>query len=421
MNANEVNKNYIHEKSSLHPLVWILLVGVLLARMGTSLSVPFITLFLHEKVGLSLLHTGFIVSLSFISYVIGGFIGGTLSDRYGRARLIIGSLFIFSMIFFAFGYLGKVIHTPTLLGITFAFLNLILGVTRAWSETLSQALIADLTHADQKRKAFSLRYTAANIGAAIGPFIGGILGFSGSMAGFYLTGCLLFLYFCIYCFAIYTHRETIQFHDAKSSLVTFKKAFDVLRRDRKMTYFVLGVLLVYFGFVQQESSFAIIILKYTHSTHIFSLLLSMNAIMVILLQMPIVKLLEKQSPLRNMMVGAILVSLGLVVVAMARDHRWMYFVAEFILTLGEILVFPFNGIVIDSLAPDSMRGTYFGAAGFQFLGRALGPIFAGFLIQSMGYSSMLILIAIIELLSVLCFYQGYKEMTQNTLEISLAN
>lgn len=419
MQRNMITDKTIVEKSSLHPLVWILVAGVLLARMGTSLSVPFITLFLHEKVGLSFLHAGIIVSLSFIAYVIGGFIGGTLSDRYGRSKLIIGAIFILSLVFILFGLIGTYIHTPSLLGIIFAFLNLLAGVSRSWSETLSQALIADLTPLDQKRKAFSLRYTAANIGAAIGPFIGALLGFSGSMAGFYLTGSLLFVYFGIVCFAIYSHQETIKYHDSKLARVTFKKAFEVLLNDRAMTYFVLGVLLVYFGFVQQETSFAIIILKYTHSTHIFSLLLSMNAIMVILLQMPIVKMLEKQSPLRNMMVGSVFISLGLVIVAIAGDHQWMYYLAECILTFGEILVFPFNGIMIDSLAPETMRGTYFGAAGFQFIGRAIGPIFAGLLIQSVGYSTMLVLVAMIELLSVLCFYQGYKEMTQKTLEISL--
>ena len=419
MNSRSQHIGKTESKYAFHPMVWILILGVLLVRMGTSLSVPFITLFLHEKAGLSFLHTGLIVSASFIAYVVGGFVGGALSDRYGRLPLIIFALAAYSSVFFAFGFFGTRIHIPYLLGIIFACLNLIAGVSRSWTETLGQALIADLTQPEQKRSAFSLRYTSANIGNAVGPLMGAWLGFSGSMAGFYLTGSLLFIYFCIYCFAMIRYQNILQSHDVKLTEVSFKNACAVLIRDKAMAYFVLGGVLVYFGFVQQEVSFAIIILKNTHSTHIFSLLLFMNALIVILLQMPIVKLLEKYSPLPSMMIGAILIAIGLGGIAGASDHQWIYFLSEFIFTVGEILVFPFTGIFIDSLAPAKLRGTYFGAAGLQYLGRAVGPILAGLLMQQMGGSLAMIIIAVIELFSVVCFVQGYKAVNQKTSVITL--
>lgn len=413
---NSVKKS--SSKYSFHPFVWMLITGVLLMRMGTSLSVPFITLYLHEKAGLNFFDTGLIVSSSFIAYVIGGFIGGTLSDRYGRSPLIISALLAYSLSFFAFGFLGQKIHLSYLLGITFALLNLIVGVSRSWSETLGQALIADLTLPEQKRNAFSIRYTAANIGAAIGPAIGAWLGFSGSMAGFYLTGTLLFIYFCLFCVAMFCYQQSLHRHAEKSPLINFKDAFAVLIRDKTMAYFVLGGLLVYFGFVQQEVSFAVIILNHTHSTHIFSILLTLNALIVVFLQIPIVKLLENYSPLSGMMVGVLLIAVGIVGIALAGDQNWRYIASECFFTLGEILVFPLSGIVIDTLAPPALRGTYFGAAGLQYFGRAVGPIIAGIMMQNVGGSLTMILIAIVELLSILCFYQGYKAINNKTMSFA---
>lgn len=55
-----------------------------------------------------------------------------------------------------------------------------------------------------------------------------------------------------------------------------------------------------------------------------------------------------------------------------------------IFTLGEILNYPAANMLIDKLAPEHMRGTYFGAQTLTNLGHFMGPWVGGFLLVRYG-------------------------------------
>lgn len=415
-----MNIKYTKDEINFHPYVWIIIFGVILSRIGITLSVPFLTLFLHEKLKISLFDTGIIVGSSFFAYIIGGFVGGILSDRYGRIRLILVALLTYALGFLGFGFAGVRLHVTSHIIIVFLLLNILIGVSRAWSEAIGQALIADFTTSEQKRAAFSFRYMAANVGAAIGPLLGAILGFSGSMHGFYVTSVFLLAYFVLFFVLTSYYKDYVTDHSSQlkpsNSQVSFVETMHILLRDKALRYFVMGCAIVYFGYVQQEALFGEIILHHFGSTHLFSLMLSVNAVFVILLQVPLVKLLEDVSPLKNMMVGTFLVALGIAGVGFAGIHVWLYFVSEIIFTLGEMLIFPFSGVVIDSIAPEHLRGAYFGANTFQFIGRAIGPAIGGILLQHFSVASSMLFVGIIVIMSLPFWYQGFRIMQRNRNE-----
>ena len=161
------------------PLVWIIIIGIFFLRIGTSMSIPFLSIYLHFKVGISLPMTGMIVGVSYLSHIFGGFFGGVLSDRYGRRLVLALSLLCYGITFFGFA-LGGSLRDPFVITIVFAGLNLIAGLFRIWSETIAQALLADIVAPSQKLNVFSIRYTGANLGSAIGPILGSLIGFSGT-------------------------------------------------------------------------------------------------------------------------------------------------------------------------------------------------------------------------------------------------
>lgn len=388
-------------------MVWLLVFGTLVSRLGTSMTTPFMSFFLHERAGMSLASAGIIIGSSFLAYAFGGFWGGAISDFLGRKFLLLGSLFLYALIFIGFGIASTNIQNIHLLGMVFVLLNIISGICRSWYESLTQAAIADFSSEEKKTTAFGLRYTGANIGTAIGPLLGTALGLSGSSAGFYLTGSILLLYFILFFIIISKNKQqcTTTTRKIPNSL---KETIKILLQDRAMFWLTVTGILIYFGFVQQEALFAQIVFLKLHSLRYFSILIAINASLVIILQLPLSYLLNRFSPLNVIIGGAILISLGLTGIGNSGSNFFGYIVSEIIFTLGEILVFSFMSVMVDVLAPASLRGAYFGAASFQFLGRAIGPVIGGFFLQHLGANFSMSLIGLITATSVFSLWQQTK-------------
>lgn len=126
-----------HFLSSYHPLVHTLLFGTVMARAASSMSMPFLALYLVATTDMSKGMIGLVIGASSLAGTVGGFIGGTLSDRIGRKAVMQGALFTWAAVFVGF----SLVTHPLL----FLLLNLISGLCRSFYEPVSQALMADLT------------------------------------------------------------------------------------------------------------------------------------------------------------------------------------------------------------------------------------------------------------------------------------
>jgi MFS family permease len=65
---------------------------------------------------------------------------------------------------------------------------------------------------------------------------------------------------------------------------------------------------------------------------------------------------------------------------------WVLAMAVF--TVGEIVVFPAEYMFIDRIAPDHLRGMYYGAQNLSNLGAALGPVLCGLVLTSLPAPAM---------------------------------
>jgi MFS family permease len=392
------------------PMVWVILAGILLLRIGTTISVPFLSIFLHFKVGISLPMTGFIVGISYLSYVGGGIFGGILSDNYGRRKIFGISLFFYALTFFGFGLAALLMRFPVVIVTLFCSLNLIGGLFRIWSETLGQAMLSDLVTEEQKVAAFSFRYTAMNIGSAIGPVLGSILGFSGTMAGFYITGLMCLAYFFLF---ISVSRKVPNECKKIVERIKFLETFRVLVKDKALMYFIFGGMFAYLVYVQQESTLGQILMQRFGNAHLFAILLTMNAVVVIFLQIPLTNYcMRSKSLLSVMKLGCVFLCIGLFGLAFAERGYVLYIISQIILTIGEMLIFPLGGIFIDKIAPVELRGSYFGATGFQYFGRAIGPFLGGLALQELNGKIALSIFAVVALATIFFYHKGSKASEQ---------
>ncbi|TYS13765.1 MFS transporter [Rossellomorea vietnamensis] len=392
-------KSYVNQ---FHPIIWVLLTGTVLSRAAFFMTMPFLAIYLSRNMDMHPLLIGLTVGASPLVATAGGFVGGHLSDRYGRKPVLLFSLLSMSLVFFGFSMADHPIW--------FIVLNALNGLSNSFFEPTSQALMADLTKKEERMKAYSLRYTAINIGAAAGPLAGAYLASISAASTFVLTGTIYLVY--MLALMVLLRKFKMEGTGEIKSNVTFRDAFSIVKRDSALRFLILAIILVNIGYSQLQSTLPLHLEAHLEDgIYIFSILLSINAVMVVFLQMPVSSIAERFKPMQMMVTGALIMSLGLMGFGFA-DGWMMCIVSVAFLTLGEILIFPANSVLIDRLAPEHLRGIYFGAGQFRKIGNFAGPVLGGFLFNEAGGPFMLWLVAGIALTSIFFFSIGSRSFLE---------
>ena len=113
---------------------------------------------------------------------------------------------------------------------------------------------------------------------------------------------------------------------------------------------------------------------------LFSYMLALNAIVVVIIQYPVIQMCKKYTPLTSIMVGTLFVSGGLFGFGIV-ESMLSAAVCTIIFTIGEVLMFSMTDVFIDDIAIAHLKGTYFGAMGFSGIGAVIGPWFGGVLLD----------------------------------------
>jgi len=388
-------KSYI---SQFHPIVWVLLIGTAFSRGSAFMTLPFLSIYLSRHTDASPIIIGVTVGMSPLMATIGGFIGGHLSDRFGRKPIMLSAVLTLAFVYFGF--------TVAENQIWFIVLNALNGLCNSFFEPTAQALMADLTAQKNRMKVYSLRYTAMNIGASAGPLLGAYLANTSAQLSFAITGTTYLLYGFILLWLMSKLMHTDE--DQVKKKVSFMDAFRIIKTDKALRYLITGIILINIGYVQMDSNLPQFLEKSLEDgVIIFSVLLTINAVMVVLLQMPLSHYAEKFSLMQAMVVGAIFIAAGLI--GFSFVSGWTTAIlAIVLLTIGEILIFPSNSMMMDQLAPEHLRGTYFGAGQFRKIGNFIGPIIGGYFLAQFDGQIMFWLISLITLISIFLFTSGNK-------------
>ncbi|MDZ5472009.1 MFS transporter [Bacillus sp. 31A1R] len=397
-----------------HPIVNTLLAGTVFMIIGISMSSPFLAIYLAKNTDLSAAVIGAVIGVGPLAGAFGGFIGGMLSDLIGRKSLLILSLCLSSAVFFGYAF-----SSSTIFIVMFIFLG---GIASSIFGTVSRALIADLSTQEQRVKVFSLQNLAFNIGWAIGPVIGVLFGLAASATPFIVTGSIYMVYAIAMGIALQFFvitKTDVQQETEKSSM---KQSLQMMSRDKALFLFVIGSIIMAIAWAQ----FPILLSQFVTSTfdngtEIFGLLLVINAVVIIVFQLPMSKWSEGKSPIFALVVGVLLAAAGLLGFSLSFNVVILV-TAICILSLAETLVGPMYNVIIDQISPEKMKGAYFGAQNFGLLGMFLSPILGGYILDMFGGRVMYLVLSSICLLSILFFYLSYKiYLSKNKQEIYLNN
>ncbi|WPN21917.1 MFS transporter [Pseudomonas marginalis] len=369
-----------------YPLAVNLLLGAsLVLTLARAITLPYLVIYLSSQFQLGVADIGLVIGGSLIIGSLLSLYGGFLVDSLPSHRLILGCCAVFTG-----GFLGAFIAQDL-----WVFYACLVAINLAYAviDIAVKSGFGRLLPAEARSEAFSIKYTLTNIGYAVGPFLGAGLAALAISLPFLASAGLGAGFFMVYC--VWGDSHWAPPH-ASQPAVPFLAVGKLLLRDYRLVCFTLGGILsaVVFGqFTAYLSQYLVVTTTPEAAYRIISSVVATNALMVISLQYMIGKRITHQH-LHLWLAGG----LGMFIVGLAgfglSTSLTFWVVSMAIFTLGEIIVFPAEYMFIDIIAPDHLRGMYYGAQNLGNVGAALGPVLCGMVLVSQPAHCMFYLLAL---------------------------
>ena len=179
--------------------LWGVIAAVFLVGTGVGSVLPILPLFLRERGG-SYAMVGVVVGANLVAQFIAQYPAGRLSDRVGRAPLMIGGLVVAGAAIAAF---ALPLSIGWLIGLRF-----IQGLGAAAFRPGARALVADLVPEGERGIAYGWLSGADTAGLIFGPALGGVLAVFGRAVVFEVTGLAMLLAAVVVAFALDVRRPS---------------------------------------------------------------------------------------------------------------------------------------------------------------------------------------------------------------------
>jgi len=390
MNLKKLNPFEVYR--GLPRSVYILFGATVINGMGIFVY-PFLTLFLTQKLGYSVAQAGLFMFVASLVYIPGNFIGGKLSDRFGRKIVLIAGQSLAAAMFATCGFLGDSPLVPW-----FIMLNLFFDGA---ADPARGAMMTDVTTTANRQSGMALNYLGHNLGYAVGPVIGGFLFYHATEWLFIGNAAMEFLSMLFVALFIAETKPTKAEMEKSLASDSADKAvegslLDALRGKGGLLMF--GLLVTLYGFAYGQTLFSLPLSAVSafgeDGAKVFGSLMSLNAIVVIIFNAPIVSFTRRFRTLSNVAFAGVLYTIGFAGFMFARSLP-LFFFFTFVWTLGEIVDAVNTWYYIANNTPMSHRGRFSGV--FPFLtgaGRGVAPYFGGQLIQRFGLSVLWLVAAL---------------------------
>ena len=354
---------------------WWLWLGTLINRIGIFIT-PFLTLFLTSQRGLSVESAALIVACEGLGAFMAHLTGGYLADRIGRRKTMLISFFgtpIFMMALYFSYSLEMIALTAFTFGLFFDLYR-----------PASSAMIADLVPAQDRVRAYALRYWAINIGASVGLALAGFLAKQAYVLLFIGDALTTLVFGVIIVFAIKETRP----QKTKRNVSTFSLRLNIPANERSTFAFALvfTLLSIVFGaiFVQTSVTTPLAMKADGLSESDYGLVSAINGIIIVIVSLPLNQYLTRFSRFSVIAAAALLAGIGFGTYALANTIP-VYVTGIIIWTLGELIASPLGTTIIADISPVERRGFYQGIYGGSWgISSAIGPIVGGTIYQRLG-------------------------------------
>lgn len=353
---------YLDAFKGLQPNVWVLSITSFVNRSG-SMVLFFTSLYLTRSLGIAVQEAGIIMGFYGIGSISGSYAGGWLADRFRNKTLMFLSMLVSALV------LLNMLWIKNPAGI--ASVMFLYAFTADIFRPANSAAIAACSSDANLTRSVSLVRLAVNLGFSVGPALGGIIAASFGYTWLYILDAITSAAAGIYLLLKLDDRGMQQNRKKTDEDVRAPSAY----KDVFYLVFILLTALYALCFFQ---FFASIPQYFSRSCQynedIIGYLLAFNGLLVVIIELPLVALLEKRGNIsRFIIMGAGFFPLSILALLLLPCGLPAAILYTFLITFSEILAMPFMMNISLMRAKKGREGQY---AALYSIGYGLANIIA---------------------------------------------
>lgn len=389
-----ISDQYARAYSGLPRRAWILF-AVNLVNSSGAMVFFFLSLYLTREIGLTTARAGQVLSLYGFGSLAGALSGGVLADRFGSIRVQKASLALCGVLLIALGQARTVGGIMPLL-FAMAFFAGMLYPANATS-------MSKICPPDLQVKGFALNRLAGNLGATIGPAVGGLLAMRSYGLLFWADGLTSLAAAAVFALlwrgGVDPGRRIGECPDrAEASLVRGAEPAGLADQPslghlsagaaatasapkarspwRDVPFMLMMAIFLVWSvvFVQVLSTFPIYMRTvYGLAENRIGQMYAVNTLLIVFLEMILMEKIRKYPLTRMINLSFVLLGVGLGLMPLGRGFLYGAMTVA-VWTFGEMLSMPLVTALIAGRADDTNRGRYLGLNSFSFsLAFIVGP------------------------------------------------
>ena len=378
----KIFNSYINTFKGLSREAWMLSIVMLINRSG-SMVLPFLGVYMTAHLKFSLENAGIVLSFYGIGSVLGSWLGGFLTDRFGEYYVQSWSLFLSAPIFLIIPFFPSVEMM--------AFLIFLQSTISDTFRPANSVAITKYARPQNLTKAFSLNRMAINLGFSIGPALGGIL--SGISYNFLfvvnaigaLSAGIIYVIFFRKRNKIFRQKKRLEPEKTIERVVTKSpyKDYPFLFYSILCTIFAI----CFFQFFNTLPLFYKEVGKLEQST--IGYILGYSGFIIVLLEMPLVSIAERTLKIPQILfIGIVMAGLSYLILLLGSNVA-LLLLSMTIVSVAEIWVLPFMSTVTALRAERGNKGAYMGLNGIAFsFSFIFTPFLGTYVVSQFGFDSL---------------------------------
>lgn len=355
------------------------LFGVFLNFLGSGLTMSLLMVYLHDIRGISIATAGILLAWQAIVGIGMTAPVGYLIDRYGPVRVMVPGIVLEA---FAVACISWVHTAPQAFAV--ATLGAVCGATIWPSQT---TLYSQLAAPKDRERVFALSFMFLNLGLGIGGLMTSAIVRDGDAARFELLYRIDAITYCFLAIAVWTVRK--QAAAARAGFDRQRAAegsYGEVLRDRRLQRLAIGGVVTFIcGYGAVMAGVPVFATQQLDlSVRWLGVIYGVNTFLIVAFQAFVVARIKGRS--RSLVMASVGIVWAASWVAMGLAQFMlpvlMLVVAQAVFAFGEMLWAPVGPAVVNSIAPDELRGRYNAIVGLQWgVSGIIGPAFTGFMLD----------------------------------------
>ncbi|MCT3692961.1 MFS transporter [Elizabethkingia anophelis] len=356
---------------------------VMLINRSGSMVLPFLGVYMTDQLEFSIKESGIVLSFYGVGSVIGSWLGGYFTDKFGEYRVQSISLFLSAPLFLLIPIFTSV-----------EGMALIILLQSIISETFRPAnsvAITKYARPENLTRAFSLNRMAINLGFSIGPALGGILS-SVSYELLFITNAVGAILAGIFYVRFFRKRHKIYQKKMKEKSMV-KDTLEKERSPYRDSPFLVYCLLCAIFSVCFFQFFNTIPIFYKEVAHLdqksIGYILGYSGFIIVVLEMLVVNFADKYLTIAKTLLYGILMCAAAYAMLAINHHISLIMLSISILSVGEILVLPFMSTITALRSGKTNQGAYMGLNGMTFsISFIITPLLGTSVASDLGFNTL---------------------------------